>query len=256
MDNMKHRRLQEMDRSDFEVADQHPDVRGWDVKDNRNQTLGEVEELIVDAQEKKVRYLVVDLKDNEVNLDKRTVLVPIGLAELDKDHDDVVLPTVTAQQIAQLPTYKEDQLFPETEAKICAALGRSSTPGVVYNDEEPEPEFYRHNYFNDDNLYKHRLHLHAASEYENGLRLWERRSEGGILPPETTRINDANAGTYHERTINDEDRAALIKNRREQYRQRKKTSGNHHHGTIPNKYRSVEDRIKEEGLRDADEPNR
>jgi hypothetical protein len=32
MDNMKHRRLQEMDRSDFDIVDGDPDIRGWDVK--------------------------------------------------------------------------------------------------------------------------------------------------------------------------------------------------------------------------------
>ena len=58
MDNMKHRRLQEMDRSDFEVVDGEPDIRGWDVKNANGQKIGEVEELIVDAQEKKVRYMV------------------------------------------------------------------------------------------------------------------------------------------------------------------------------------------------------
>ena len=31
MDNMKHRRLQELDRSDFEIVEGEPDIRGWDV---------------------------------------------------------------------------------------------------------------------------------------------------------------------------------------------------------------------------------
>ena len=53
MDNMKHRRLQELDRSDFEIVKGEPDIRGWDVKNNSGQKIGEVEELIVDAQKKK-----------------------------------------------------------------------------------------------------------------------------------------------------------------------------------------------------------
>jgi len=32
MDTMKHRRLQELDRSDFEIVKGEPDIRGWDVK--------------------------------------------------------------------------------------------------------------------------------------------------------------------------------------------------------------------------------
>ena len=98
MDNMKHRRLQELDRSDFEIVKGEPDIRGWDVKDARGQKIGEVEELIIDATEKKVRYMVVDLDDNKLNLNHRKVLVPIGLAELDSDHDDVLTPKISPQQ--------------------------------------------------------------------------------------------------------------------------------------------------------------
>ena len=37
MDNMKHRRLQELDRSDFGIVEGEPDIRGWDVKNTRGQ---------------------------------------------------------------------------------------------------------------------------------------------------------------------------------------------------------------------------
>ena len=53
MDNMKHRRLQELKRSDFDIVDGEPDIRGWDVKLAGGQKIGEVEELIVDAQKRK-----------------------------------------------------------------------------------------------------------------------------------------------------------------------------------------------------------
>ena len=69
MDNMKHRRLQELDRSDFSIVEGEPDIRGWDVRNTQGQKIGEVEELIIDAQRKKVRYMVVDLDDNELELD-------------------------------------------------------------------------------------------------------------------------------------------------------------------------------------------
>ena len=40
MDNMKHRRLQELDRSDFQIVDGEPDIRGWDVKNINKQKIG------------------------------------------------------------------------------------------------------------------------------------------------------------------------------------------------------------------------
>ena len=86
MDSIKHRRLEELDRSDFEIVKGEPDIRGWDVKDTAGQKIGEVEDLIIDAREKKVRYMVVDLDDGKLKIKHRKVLVPIGLAELDSKH--------------------------------------------------------------------------------------------------------------------------------------------------------------------------
>ena len=74
-DNMKHRRLQELGESDFEIVDGQPDIRGWEVKDAQGRDIGEVEELIFDARTRKVRYMVVDLEDNEeLDLEDREVL--------------------------------------------------------------------------------------------------------------------------------------------------------------------------------------
>src|SRR4051812_29530262 len=115
MDNMKHRRLQELDHSDFEIVKDEPDIRGWDVKNMNDEKIGEVEELIVDAPEKKVRYMVVDLDDNELKLDHKKVLIPIGLAELDEHDDDVLVPDVSTQQLQQLPDYDKDSLTQAVE---------------------------------------------------------------------------------------------------------------------------------------------
>src|SRR5215204_5507217 len=119
MDSMKHRRLQEMDRSDFEIVKGEPDIRGWDVKNSTGLKIGAVEDLIVDAQQKKVRYMVVDLDDNELDLDHHKVLIPIGLAELHEKNDDVMLPNVQTRQLRSLPTYEKDHLDEDIERKIC-----------------------------------------------------------------------------------------------------------------------------------------
>ena len=57
MDNMKHRRLQELDRSDFEVVDGQPDIRGWDGRNTDGKKIGEVEqELGIPFQTMSVEY--------------------------------------------------------------------------------------------------------------------------------------------------------------------------------------------------------
>ena len=118
MNDVKHKRLQELDHSDFEIVKGEPDIRGWDVKTRTNHKIGAVEELIVDAQEKKVRYMLVDLDDNELKLKHRKVLVPIGLAELDQRHDDVLIPNVSLEQVCQLPDYDKNNLNADVERRI------------------------------------------------------------------------------------------------------------------------------------------
>lgn len=247
MDNMKHRRLQELDRSDFEIVNGEPDIRGWDVKNSAGKKIGEVEELIVDAAQKKVRYMVVDLDDNELKLDHHKVLIPIGLAELYKDGDDVVLPNVNAEQLHLLPDYKDDDLNPEMERRICSALGRNkNTMHAAKKEDEHDTEFYSHDYYNDDNLYKHRLHeaqpAKTESEYEKGLRLWEKRSDGGILPDSTRRES------YRENKVDENARMEMVRNRRNAYEQRRGGIGRDNYHRHDN---SIEGRIRDEGLRDA-----
>ena len=256
MDSMKHRRLQELDRSDFEIVDGEPDIRGWDVKNSSGQKIGEVEELIVDAQRKKVRYMVVDLDDNELKLDHRKVLVPIGLAELDKNDDDVILPQIQVQQLSALPDYDKDHLDEEVEQRVCDVFGRrnnamNSTAGSVGSEE-----FYQQDYFNDDNLYKNRMHQsrpaqqpNQPSEYERGLRLWEQRSEGGIIP------GSGNEDPYRKRTVEEEARMETVRNRRTTYEQRRyggtRERGGYNDDHSQRKDNSFERRIRDEGLQDA-----
>jgi sporulation protein YlmC with PRC-barrel domain len=123
MDNTKHRRLQELDRSDFEITKGDPDIRGWDVKNATGQKIGEVEELILDAQQKKIRYMVVELDDDDLELeDDKKVLIPIGLAELDKEDDDVILPSVTVDQLQALPAYDRNGLADDPNDKYVQRL--------------------------------------------------------------------------------------------------------------------------------------
>ena len=243
MDNMKHRRLQELDRSDFEIVKGEPDIRGWDVKYTNGEKIGAVEDLIVDAKEKKVRYMLVDLDDGKLKLKHKKILVPIGLAELDSNHDDVLTPKISPEQFAELPEYDKNDLTPDTERRILSTLERPQQPvsapetirqpskksGSEKKDaEEVDPEFYKHENYNLDNLYKNRLHEAQPannknqSEYETGLTLWERRSEGGIIADETSRQKGVPARDrdYYS-DMDDETRDEMIRQRRSAYQQKR-----------------------------------
>lgn len=237
MSNTNQKRLLELDRSGYEIVKGEPDIRGWDVKYITGQKLGVVEELILDTQEKKVRYIIADLEENELKLLPRKILIPIGLAELDRKDDDVLIPNIAIEQLSRLPEYDRNNLTVDVERRISSTLGREMESAyavasgnenlkdakrklekdekrsqVKKGSDEIDPDFYTHEHYNLDNLYKNRLHeadhkKTNESEYERGLRLWERMSEGGIME--------------RDREIDEATRAEMLRNRRDLYRQRR-----------------------------------
>ncbi|RFZ84277.1 PRC-barrel domain containing protein [Mucilaginibacter terrenus] len=87
----KNNHLQELSDSDFEIVDGEPDITGWEVINEQGEKIGDVDDLLFDPESRKVRYLVVDLEDNELDLDTdKKVLIPIGVADLHQDDDDEV----------------------------------------------------------------------------------------------------------------------------------------------------------------------
>jgi len=156
-------RLRELHGSGYEIKKGQPDIRGWDVRDDNRHKYGKVQELIFDIRANKVRYLVVNIFDTkELDLEKRTVLVPIGLAVLDGEDDDVILPSVTPFQLRALPRYDKDKLGAKAERDISYVFGRSSgsegtTNTVVEDDADVDTSFYEHDHFNEDNMQRNRV---------------------------------------------------------------------------------------------------
>lgn len=263
-DNMKHRRLQELSQSDFEIVKGEPDIRGWKVKTGNGETIGRVEELILDARGKKVRYCLLDL-DKKIRTDKEKVLVPIGLAEVHEKEDEVWLPSVQLNQLQQLPAYDRDALDAKTEWAICSTLGRTKDATAATAEQrllppakrqdnleglEPEPDFYRHDHFNDDNLYRHRLREPRAeeeqlSDYEKGLRLWEKRSQGGVIP-------DAASSGRGRSPVKRKISEAAPQEVQHHRDSRRRDTGGQAPARHPRRGHTIEDRIRREGLRDPD----
>lgn len=94
-------RLHDLD--DFKVADGEPDVRGWPVRTADGECAGKVDDLIVDTAAMQVRFLDVELDRRTLRLNEdRHVLVPMSEARLDDVNDDVVLGSMTVEQVAHL----------------------------------------------------------------------------------------------------------------------------------------------------------
>jgi len=153
------------DLDDFKIADGDPDIRGWDVRGTDGEKIGEVEDLLVDTAAMKVRYIEVRLekeiaKQVAMHADRAThhipqvgvsaddiltsddrksdpdaaryVLVPIGVARLDDEEDDVVLSAHAAQMVG-IPAYDRGPLTRDRETDIVRSFGAASG-GIASSD--------------------------------------------------------------------------------------------------------------------------
>ncbi len=147
MENAILRRLRDL--TDFEVADDNPDVRGWTVRGNDGQALGTVYELIVDVEALKVRYLDVELDSRfKISEYENHILLPIGVASLDAEDDNVFVPALNAESALNYPPYTEIQITRAYEEAMLRALGKDSAPA--------NPLFYEQESFDANSFYNRR----------------------------------------------------------------------------------------------------
>ncbi|WP_052732663.1 PRC-barrel domain-containing protein [Hymenobacter terrenus] len=138
------RRLRDL--TDFEVADGNPDVRGWTLRGGDGQTLGIVHELIVEPEALKVRYLDVELDSRfQISKYENHILLPIGVASLDTEGDNVFVPALNAETVLSYPPYHEIQITREYETAMMRALGLEPVPdGDFYGSPAHDANaFYR-----------------------------------------------------------------------------------------------------------------
>jgi len=147
----------------YEVADGYPDIRGWDVKTSDGATIGEVEDLIVDLQALRVRYVVVELArqfrnathtaslGEAIRRASRRVaeaaadvgdapqpdageghtLIPVGGVRLDDRHDEVIVEHLTSEQVVGLPRYGGLALTDEYESAVRNRLFEDESTGLA-----------------------------------------------------------------------------------------------------------------------------
>jgi len=109
--------LRRLSDADFEVAKDEPDVLGWTVVDRSGEECGEVDDLIVDTEAMKVRYLQVDPEDADGADDDRELYIPIDSVDLDRDDKRVVLRGSAASMRELVPADLEGRLSSSHEAQ-------------------------------------------------------------------------------------------------------------------------------------------
>jgi photosynthetic reaction center H subunit len=131
----------------FKVADGDADVRGWRVTSADGVKVGKVDELVVDREAMKVRYLDIhlnkDIFDREVD---RHLLVPVGIARVNRDNDRVMLDNTTVSDLLRVPPYAPGPITREYE--------RSVRDSIIQDPNQRNDEgFYEHDHFDSDRFY-------------------------------------------------------------------------------------------------------
>jgi hypothetical protein len=197
----------------YRISEGDPDVRGWEVLGADGRMIGTVDDLLVDTEALRVRYLNVNLgsglsgeeagtprletpplqaeadgvstgvepygtplnapaamgglgplvtetlvratlsdEENRLTEDRhqgagiRHVLIPIGNARLDPDHDRVLVQGLSAAMAAGLPDYTGQDLDRGYETGLLGRFDSSYTPA-------PDRDFYAHDLYDQDRFY-------------------------------------------------------------------------------------------------------
>ncbi len=130
------------DLKGFRVAEGDSDIRGWEVKTPDGNTIGKVEELIVDPNESRVRYIEVNVDRNVLGLDEdRHILVPIGAARLEDKGNNVLIERLPAQGLAGAPAYTRGPITRDYETSLRGYYGATAAPS--------SDDYYRNDLYDD-----------------------------------------------------------------------------------------------------------
>ncbi len=117
--------------SDYKVADNYSDVRGWDVKDANNRTIGKVDHLLVNKSAERVVYLDVEVDETLIEEGHNTyqdrvsagvheflnkegenhLIIPIGMAFFDEKNKLVNTNQIDSSTFAKAKRYKNGDVI-------------------------------------------------------------------------------------------------------------------------------------------------
>ena len=127
MADKKHNKLEYLsDLKKYEMADDSPDVRGWDVYDAHDEKVGKVTGLLASPEREKIVYLDVEplaelLPENHNPFDAEhekgvheyqdrkgnvRMIIPVGEAHVDRDKKVVVADGISTTNLKDYPTYR------------------------------------------------------------------------------------------------------------------------------------------------------
>ncbi len=131
--------------SDYKIASDDPDVRGWEVKDADNRVIGKVDNLLVNKATERVVYLDVEVDNSiiEANHDpygqpadsdvhefinkdgENHIIIPVGLVHINYDPDYVITDRINHQTFAETKRFEKGApVNREYEVVVLDSYGR------------------------------------------------------------------------------------------------------------------------------------
>lgn len=135
--------------SDYKVASQDSDVRGWDVKDADNRVVGKVENLLVNRRKDKVVYLDVEVDKTIIDANhdpygrpnnnqvhefinsegENHIIIPIGLVRLNEEQKYIYTETINHQTFAETKRFEKGRdVDREYETVVLESYDRFGDP--------------------------------------------------------------------------------------------------------------------------------
>lgn len=142
--------------SDYKVADNDKDVRGWDVKDKDGTVVGKVDNLLVNKNTKRVVYLDVEVDASIIKANHKPysnkskdgsheflnkdgedhLIVPIGLADLNMDSETVLTKSIDRNTFSETKRMKKGSpLHREYEEKVLDSYNRDDRQSEYPKDD-------------------------------------------------------------------------------------------------------------------------
>ena len=132
--------------SDYKIASDDPDVRGWQVKDADNRVIGKVDNLLVNKVTERVVYLDVEVDKSIIEADhdpygqpanaevhefinkdgENHIIIPVGLVSINYDPDYVFTDRINHQTFAETKRFEKGAAVNrEYEVVVLESYGRN-----------------------------------------------------------------------------------------------------------------------------------
>lgn len=153
-------RLNEL--NDYKVAGDDPDVRGWSIVDRDNQEFGVIQELIVDPEREKVRYLdVIPGASGSDRKEEDHLLIPIGVARIDNDRGRVQVSDIDKEMLTSYPTHRGTTISRDYEYLVVERFNAPDSDETrrdrnIDQSRAEDTDFYNNQFYDEDRFYTNR----------------------------------------------------------------------------------------------------